>query len=194
MIRRAHPSNIPIPLSLGDSFMSDIVLVKNLGALIDVKSILAPDYAWTAGGGSDSITFTSTSVDREGLPTGSLPRSADVDVYYAATLGSGHTLSLYLEVDSAPDNSTWTAFATEASVVIATGPSGGGAVSGVYRMTVQSTADNPVPGPGISLQSAQRYLRVLGVPHLSATGTDTAQIQAVGLILGGFDQHPAPAT
>ena len=60
-------------------------------------------------------------------------------------------------------------------------------------MTVQTTADNPVPGPGINLGSAQRYLRYLGVPHLSRTGTDTAEIQAVGLVFGGFDQLAAPA-
>jgi hypothetical protein len=172
--------------------MSDIVLQKNLGALIDVKSVLAAPYSWTAGGASDSITFTSSSIDREGLSTGSLPRSVDVEVYYAATLGSGQTLSLYLDLQSSPDNSSFTDYATEASTVIATGPSGGGAVSGVARMTVQSTADNPVPGPGVNLGGAQRYLRLLGVPHLSRTGTDTAIIQAIGMVLGGFDQLPAP--
>jgi hypothetical protein len=174
--------------------MSDIVLQKNMAALIDPKSILSPAYSWTAGVGSDSITFTSSSVDREGLSTGSMPRSMDVEIYYSAKLGSGNTLSLYLEVDSSPDNSTWTAYATEASAVIATGPSGGGTVAGIYRMTVQTTADDPVPQPGINLGSAQRYLRVLGLPHLSAAGTDTAQIQAVGLVLGGFDQLAAPVS
>lgn len=172
--------------------MSDIVLQKNVGALIDVKSLLAPAYAWTAGGASDSITFTSSSLDRESLSTGSLPQCCDVDVFYSATLGSGQTLSMYLEIDSAPDNSTWTALATEASAVVATGPSGGGAVTGVYRMTVQTIADNPTPGPGVGLSAAQRYIRVLGVPHLSRTGTDTAQIQALGIVLAGFDVLPAP--
>lgn len=174
--------------------MADIVLQKNVAALIDPKSILSPAYSWTAGGASDSVTFTSSSVDREGLSTGAMPRSVDVEVYYSATLGSGQTLAIYLEVDSAPDNSTWTLFATEASTVIATGPSGGGTVTGVARMTVQSTADNPVPGPGVTLQGAQRYLRVLGVPHLSRAGTDTAQIQAVGLVLGGFEALAAPVS
>jgi hypothetical protein len=174
--------------------MSDIVLLKNLGALIDVKSVFAPTLSWTAAGGADSATFTSSSIDRQGFATGSMPRSMDVDVFYATTLGSGQTLSLYLEVDSSPDNATWTPYVTEAPAVIATGPSGGGAVTGVYRMTVQSTADNPSPGPGVGLSGAQRYIRVLGIPHLSRTGTDTAQIQAVGLVFGGFDQLPAPAT
>lgn len=172
--------------------MSDIVLQKNMAALIDVKSVLAPDYAWTAGGASDSATFTSSSVDREGLSTGSMPRSMDVEIYFSATLGSGQTLSLYSEVDSAPDNSTFAALASE-QAVIATGPSGGGAVNGVHRMTVQTTADNPAPGPGVGLGPAARYLRYLGVPHMSRTGTDTAQIRAIGFVLGGFDQLAAPA-
>lgn len=173
--------------------MSDIVLLKNLGALIDPKSVLTPDYAWTAGGASDSITFTSSSVDREGMSTGSLPRSMDVEIYYSATLGSGQTLALYSEIDSAPDNSTWTLYASE-QATLATGPSGGGNVFGVHRMTIQTTADNPSPGPGINLGSAARYLRYLGVPHLSRTGTDTAQVRAVGLVFGGFDQLAAPTS
>lgn len=172
--------------------MSDIVQLKNIAALIDVKSVVAPDYAWTAGGASDSVTFTSSSVDREGFSTGSLPRSVDIEVFYSATLGSGQTLALYSELDSAPDNSTWTAYASE-QATLATGPSGGGTVTGVHRVTVQSSADNPTPGPGINLGSAQRYLRYLGVPHLSRTGTDTCQVQAVGLVFGGFDQLAAPA-
>lgn len=173
--------------------MSDIVQLKNIAALIDPKTVLNPYYPWTAGGASDSITFTSSSVDREDLSTGSLPRSMDVEIVFSATLGSGDTLSLYSEIDSAPDNSTWTAYATE-QVTLATGPSGGGTVTGIHRMTVQSTADNPTPGPGVQLQSAQRYLRYLGVPHLSRTGTDTAEVQSVVMVLGGFDQLAAPAS
>lgn len=173
--------------------MSDIVQLKNIGATIDVESVLAPDYPWTAGGGSDSVTFTSSSVDREGFATGSLPRSVDVEIYWSATLASGKTLSLYSEIDSSPDNSSFAAYATE-QATLATGPSGGSSMSGVHRMTVQVTADNPMPGPGINLGSAYRYLRYLGVPHLSNTQTDTGQIRAVGLVFGGFDQLAAPTT
>ena len=61
-------------------------------------------------------------------------------------------------------------------------------------MTVQTTADNPVPGPGINLGGAQRYLRLLVVPHLSAGGTDTGVLQALGLLFGGFDQLAAPVS
>jgi hypothetical protein len=173
--------------------MSDIVLQKNLGALIDTKSLLSAPYSWTAGGGSDSISFTSSSVDREGLATGSMPLSCDIEVFYSATLGSGQTLSFSLDVQTGPDNSTWTDYATEASTVVVTGPSGGGLVSGVARLVVPSS-NNPGNTPGISLAGANRYLRVAGIPHMSRTGTDTAVIQAIGITFGGFDQLVAPAT
>jgi hypothetical protein len=170
--------------------MADIVLQKNVGALIDVKSLANP-LAWTGGGASDSVLWTGVSIDREGLSTGSLPRSADIDVIYSAQLGSGHTLSLYLDLQTSPDNVNWTDYATEAAAVVATGPSGGGHVTGVYRMVTQTTADNPVPGPGIGLNNASRYLRLNMTPHLSATSTDTAIISAVA-VLAGFDQLAAP--
>lgn len=173
--------------------MSDIVLQKNLGALIDTKSLLSAPYSWTAGGGSDSVSFTSSSVDREGLSTGSLPLSADIEVYYSATLGSGQTLSFLFDLQTGPDNSTWTDYVTEASTVVVTGPSGGGLVSGVARLIVASS-NNPANTPGVGLGGAQRYLRLAGVPHMSRTGTDTAIIQAIGITFGGFDQLPSPTT
>ncbi len=167
--------------------MSDIVLQRNIGSLIDVKALSTP-LSWTAGGAADSVTFTGTSIDREGFSNGSLPKSVNVDVIYSATLGSGNTLAISFEIDSAPDNSTWTPFATEASAVIATGPSGGGVVSGVTRMTLPSAAS-----AGVNLDAAQRYLRTLFVPHLNRAGTDTAIIAALG-VFAGFDRLQAPQT
>jgi hypothetical protein len=172
--------------------MSDIVQLKNLGALVDVKQMSNP-LAWTAGNSRDSAVWTGSSIDREGFTTGSMPRSADFDIYWCAQLGSGNTLSLYLDVQNSANNSTWSDYATEAATVVGTGPSGGGLVAGVYRMTVQTTADNPTPGPGVNLGSAERYVRLNVTPHLSAAGTDTAIIQAAG-VFGGFDQLAAPTT
>lgn len=172
--------------------MADIVLQKNLGALIDIKQLSNP-LNWTAGNSRDSAVWTGSSIDREGFATGSLPRSADFFVAYAAQLGSGNTLSLYLDVQDSPNNVSWSDYATEAATVVATGPSGGGLVAGVFRMTVQSSADNAVPGPGVNLGSSRRYNRLNVTPHLSAAGTDTATI-AAGAVYGGFDQLAAPAT
>lgn len=171
--------------------MGDIVLQRDIGSLIDVKP-LSSLLAWTAGSGEDSVTFTGTVIDREAFATGSLPNTADIDVWYSATLGSGHTLALGLDVQSSADDTNFSDYATEASTVVATGPAGGGTVSGVYRMQVPST-NAPSGHPGIDLSGAQRYLRPLIVPHLSATGTDTAQILAIG-VFGGFDFLASPTT
>jgi hypothetical protein len=182
--------------------MADMALQRHIGDYIDVKAA-SLSLAWTAGGASDSATWTGLTIDRgSAFSTGAFPRTADFDVVYDATLGSGHTLSLYFDLKSAPDGATWTDFATEASVVVATGPSGGGRVAGVARMTLV-TPDDPtvaaqvnIPGqttaPSIDLTSAQRYLQFNTIPHLSATGTDTAVIQAVG-VFAGFDSLQAPS-
>ena len=170
--------------------MSDMVLQKNLGALIDAKALSAA-LSWTAGGSADNAAFTGLTIDREGFSTGSLPRSADIDVAFSATLAAGKTLSLAMTLNSSPDGSNWTAYATQAAAVVATGPTGGATVEGVARMVVAS-ADNPSNTPGVNLGSAQRYLQLVVTPPLSATGTDTAPMIGVGVV-GGFDQLAAPA-
>lgn len=182
--------------------MADMSLQKHIGDLIDVKA-LSSSLSWTAGGASDSVTWTGLAIDRGGaFSTGAFPRTLDADVYFSATLGSGQTLSLYWDVQSAPDGSTWSDFATQTSTVVATGPSGGGTVIGVARMTL-SSADDPniasatnlpgeTPAPSIFLGGAQRYVRLNTVPHLSRTGTDTAVIAAIG-VFAGFDLLQAPA-
>lgn len=167
--------------------MADMVTQRDIGSLIDVKAG-STLLAWTAGGAADSATFTGNSIDREGFA--SLPDSLDLDVYYQATLGSGHTLALQFDLQHSADNSNFSDYATEQSQVIATGPSGGGAVSGMVRMAVPNS-NAPSGHPGIDLRGAQRYVRPMLIPHLSATGTDTAEILAIG-VFGGFDQLPSP--
>jgi hypothetical protein len=176
--------------------MADIVLQKNIGALIDLKP-LTPVLSWTAGGASDSVTWTGTSLDRGGfvggpLSVGEMPLSMDVDIYYSAKLASGATLSLSFDIQDSADNSAFSDFATEASLVVATGPSGGGTVYGVQRMVVSNT-NAPTGMPGIDLTGARRYIRLLTVPHLSAGGTDTGVIGAIG-VFAGFDRLAAPST
>jgi hypothetical protein len=171
--------------------MSSIVLQKSIGELVDEKA-LASSLSWTAGGASDSVTWTGFSINREGFATGSLPLTMDAAIYYDATLASGKTLSVLVDVQDSPDGTNWSDFATEASTVVATGPSGGGHVAGVARLTV-ANANKPTGTPGISLGAARQYVRVNVVPHLSATGTDTAVMAAVG-VFAGFDQLASPQT
>jgi len=175
--------------------MNPVAYLRDIGELIDVRS-LTSNLSWTAGGASDSATWTGTSIDREGFFFGgSLPQSADIDVLYSATLASGSTLSVQFDVQDSADNSAFSDFATAAVAVFATGPSGGGVVNGVARMP-RPTIGNAggLSGiPGVDLRGARRYVRLLVIPHLSRGGTDTAIIQAVG-VFGGFDLLPAPQT
>lgn len=164
--------------------------LRDLGELIDVKSG-GTFLSWTGGGAADSATFTFSSVDREAfLFGGSLPQSADIGVLYTATLASGKTLSIQFDLQDSADNTNFSDFATAAAAVVATGPSGGGLVTGVARMPRPSSAGALAGIPGVDLRGARRYVRLLAIPHLSATGTDTAIIGHVA-VFGGFDLLPA---
>jgi hypothetical protein len=170
--------------------MADMVTQRNISAVIDVKAMSA-SLSWTAGDGSDSATFTGLSVDRGAASGGQLmPESMDVDVYFDATLASGATLTITPTLQNAPDGSTWTTYATEGGTVVATGPSGGGRVEGVFRMAAEGSSA-PTGAPGVQLLAAERYLRLMLIPHLSSTETDTAVIAAIG-VFGGYDRLPAP--
>jgi hypothetical protein len=173
--------------------MADIVLQKSIGELVDQK-LFSSSLSWTAGGASDSVTWTGLSINRASFPTGSLPRTLDAFVAYDATLGSGQTLALYFDVQNSTNNSTWTDYATEASTVVATGPSGGGRVTGVARMSVAANdSSRPSGTPGVDLNGAMQYIRCNVVPHLSRTGTDTAVIVVAGTF-AGFDTLASPQT
>jgi hypothetical protein len=70
---------------------------------------------------------------------------------------------------------TAAAMATD-TVIAATGPAGGGTVSGCLRINVK-------------LRAGGRYLRCGYTPELSAGGSDTAELSAL-LICGGMDRVP----
>ena len=169
--------------------MADIVIQKSLGELVTPKAA-ASSLSWTAGGASDSVTWTGYSIDREGFSTGSLPRTADAIIYYDATLGSGLTLAFTIDIQDSPDGTNWSDYATEAYTVVATGPSGGGHVAGVARAVIASS-NKPVGTPGVDLKGARRYVRMNVIPHLSRTGTDTAVMVSV-IEFAGFDQLASP--
>jgi hypothetical protein len=171
--------------------MADIVLQKSIGELVDEKALIS-SLSWTAGGASDDISWTGLSIDREGFSTGSLPRTMDAVLFYDATLGSGKTLSIGWDIQDSPDGSNWSDYATEALGVVATGVSGGGRAVGVARLAVPSS-DKPTGTPGISLSGARRYVRFIPTADMSATGTDTAVMAAVG-VFAGFDQLASPQT
>ncbi len=157
--------------------MNTVVLQHNVGSLIDLKR--ASDHSTaTAGGTGASTTVTGLSIDRQGFSNGALPLSALFGVIYETTLQSGATLSLGTDIQSSPDNSDWTDFQTATYAVVATGPSGGGAVKGSFNVAVD-------------LGNAQRYVRFNYNPAFSSTGTDTFYGDAVGA-MAGFPHLPSP--
>lgn len=161
--------------------MGDIVQQRNIGAVGDLLR-LSDQASATAGGTGDATTVTGYTIDRMKIGSsgsaGSMPLSALVAVLFAATLASGKTLSVTFDVQDSPDGTNFSDYQTAAAAVVATGPSGGGAVTGQAVLQV-------------SLTSARRYVRLLFVPDLSATGTDTAT--AIGAaFVGGFDRLAAP--
>lgn len=175
--------------------MADLALQRNLGAYFTPKALSNP-VVWTAAGTGDTTLNTGISVDRGAFSNGALPFGVDADVIYSATLASGATLTLLLDLQTSADNTNWSDYASQAATVVATGPSGGGKVTGVARLTVSSggssnmAGNNPDKSPGVDLSTAKRYVRLNVTPDLSATGTDTGVLVAVGYF-GGFDSLPA---
>ena len=171
--------------------MNTIVFKKSIGELIDERALF-PSLSWTAGTPADNTALIGTAIDRQGFATGSLPSTLDAVVFYDATLAQGQTLSLSWDLQDSADGVNFSDFATEAAVVVATGPAGGGRLVGVARLAI-SDGNKPAGTPGIDLGPARRYVRLNVVPHLSRTGTDTAVIAGVG-VFAGWDQLAAPQT
>ncbi|MDR3495299.1 MAG: hypothetical protein P4L82_11925 [Ancalomicrobiaceae bacterium] len=169
--------------------MPDITDIRSVAEALTPKA-LSNSLSWTAGGASDAATWTGIAINRAAFSNGALPRSADVFVAYDATLASGKTLSVSYAFKDGADGTNFSDYATQTSTVIATGPSGGGRVVGVARL-LNSSGNAPTGTPGVHLGSARNYVRCDIVPDLSATGTDTAVIWAIGEF-GGFDSLAAP--
>ena len=140
--------------------------------------IASPFASATAGGAGNNTEVVGLAIDR--LSLGSVPLCGEIEIPFEAVLAAGDTLSITaLQVETSADGVTWTTYQTlTAPGVVATGPAGGGTVRG------QAAAD-------INLSSASRYVRIDHTPSLSAAATDTAKTVAV-LVLGGFDELPAP--
>lgn len=156
--------------------MSDIVLQKDVAGLGSILRLSAHGAA-TAGGAGDATTVTGVTVDRFSIGNGSMPIVANVGVAYEATLASGATLSIGYAVQDSVDGSTWADYQTATYAVVATGPNGGGAKTGVFDLG------------SVNLSSARRYVRLNYMPDLSAANTDTANTRAIGFV-AGFDRLP----
>ena len=149
--------------------------IKNIGDKIKVVRAGA-NTAVTAGGAGDAAAVTGVIIDRAAL---GWPQSGVVAIPFTATLGATETLSVAATVQHGDNDGLSDAgtFATRANGVVATGPSGGGTVTGTVELDV-------------NFSGAKRYVRVNYTPDLSRANTDTAALSAV-VAFGGAIRVPA---
>ena len=148
--------------------------IRNIGAMIAVLRAAA-NTAATAGGSGDNTAVTGVILDRAAY---GFPQSGVVAIPFTATLAAGETLSIGCTVQEgdASNLSDAATLVTAASAVVATGPGGGGTVTGTFELD-------------LSLAGAGRYVRANFTPDLSAANTDTAALSAV-FVFGGSDRLP----
>lgn len=148
--------------------------IRDIDSKITVRRAAA-NTAVTAGGAGDATQVTGVIIDRYAL---GLPSNGVVAIPFTATLAAAETLSLTWTLQHGDDSglSDAATHATGANAVVATGPGGGGTVTG----TVEAR---------ISLRGAKRYVRLQFTPDLSRANTDTAALSAV-LVFAGADRLP----
>lgn len=146
---------------------------RNIGFLLATAVACAMTEA-TAGGAGDNAAITGETVDRFDKGT---PESAVLCLSWAATLAEGETLTLTFTVETgAEDDLSDAATLVTDTVVAATGPAGGGSLSGTLNIDV-------------AVRAGGRYCRANVTPDLSAGDTDTAVVGGVW-IFGGMDRLP----
>lgn len=150
--------------------------IENIGGLIGHRRASAV-AAVTAGGAGDNTAVTGVIIDRAAL---GFPQSCVAVIPFTTTLGATNTLSLAATVQSgeAANLSDATTLASRANGVIATGPAGGGTVTGEIEIDV-------------NLSGAGRYVRLNFTPDLSAANTDTASLGSAVFAFGGAIRLPA---
>ncbi len=148
--------------------------LRDIGSLVKVDRAAA-NTAVTAGGAGDNTLVTGVIIDRAAI---GWPESAVVAIPFTTTLAAAATLTVtpVVQEGNAANLSDAANLAAPGAQVLATGPVGGGTVTGTYELNV-------------SLRGAGRYVRVNFTPDLSAANTDTAALSAV-LVSGGAIRLP----
>lgn len=148
--------------------------IRAIGDFISTARAAA-NTAVTAGGAGDNTAVTGVIIDRAAH---GFAQSCVVAIPYTTTLAAAATLSIGYTVQTGENSglSDATTFNSAASAVVATGPGGGGTVTGVFEVNL------PLIGAG-------RFVRVNFTPDLSAANTDTAALSAV-VVFGGADRLP----
>lgn len=129
----------------------------------------------TAGGSGDNTVVNTDWVSRAS-PKG-IAQSLKVLVSFSTVLAAGATLKFGGKIQDAIDAAGASAADYPASgqviapTTVATGPAGGGTVTGVFEMDVD-------------LVGAREFVRAAITPDLSASGTDTLTWNAVYVFFG----------
>ncbi len=149
-------------------------VIRSIGDLIAVRRAAA-NTSITAGGGGDNTAVTGVIIDRAEL---GYPQSCVVAIPFTATLAAAATLSIAYTFQDGNNSGLSDAATLQSATaaVVATGPAGGGTVTGTHEVNV------PLAGAG-------RYVRVNWTPDLSAANTDTAALSAV-MVFGGSNRVP----
>lgn len=150
-------------------------LDNNIGSAVSVVRASARATA-TAAGTGDNTAVAGVIIDRAAL---GWPKSAVFAVPFTTTLAAAATLSLAMTVQDGDASNLADAatYASRANAVVATGPGGGGTVTGTVEFDV-------------NLQGAKRYVRLNFTPDLSAGGTDTADLGSAVAVFGGANRLP----
>ena len=131
----------------------------------------------TAGGSGDATEVSGAWVDRRGFS------SVKAVITYTTTLAAAATLTFAANLQDASDGSgTGAADFGDAlaATTFATGPGGGGTVTGVVELD-------------FSLYAADRFVRLQATPNLSAANTDVCEF-GITYILAGATDNPVSGT
>jgi hypothetical protein len=148
--------------------------IRNIGALVSVVGA-SLNASIVAAGAGDNVEIEGLIIDRAGI---GFPQSCVLAVPFTATLAEGATLSItaVLESGNEDDLSDASDLQQVPAAIVATGPAGGGTVTGTFEVSA------PIMGAG-------RYLRAKFTPDLSAGAADTADLSSV-LVFGGAERLP----
>lgn len=136
----------------------------------------AGNTAVTAGGGGDNTAingaWTSRNISGKGIA-----KSVKILVAYSATLASGQTLSIACKLQDA----TSSGGANSADVAATHLNSFSQPLTVVASATGSNTGVAEFDFP---LETCREFIRAVVTPDLSASGTDTATIQVIGIMYG----------
>ena len=149
---------------------------RDLGAFHIGRGAM-PNLAVTAAGSGDASEVTGGSIDRLGL--GSVYQSATLYVTSTGTLQSGETMTIAANFQDSADDSTFADHGTVLAATTVHNAAGGALTASVGQAKLD-----------VDLSAARRYVLVQVTADMSATGTDTANIQGV-IVFGGAEELPA---